>query len=227
MHLRSNRFEPIGRFHIADRLKAMLEFEWKTLMRQDENRPDPDAVNAILLANHRRFLSFLEARVGNRHDAEEILQGAFVRSLQNADAIRDAENVIAWFYRLLRNAVVDHYRRNSAGQRSLATFAQQLTDSDESADPAMERVICECVKELVSALKPEYEDLITRVDLLGADVTSVADSLGITPGNARVRLHRARTSLRLEVERTCRTCATHGCLDCTCARKDTLPGHGE
>lgn len=75
MHLRSNRFEPTGRFHIADRLKAILEFEWKTLMRQDENRPDPDAVNAILLANHRRFLSFLEARVGNRHDAEEILQG--------------------------------------------------------------------------------------------------------------------------------------------------------
>lgn len=185
-------------------------------MHHDTNLPDADAVISTLLTNHRRFLSFLEARVGSRHDAEEILQNAFVRSLQKASEIRDSENAVAWFYRLLRNAVVDHYRSNSASQRSLETFARQLSEPNEHSDPAVERVICECVGELVSVLKPEDADLITRVDLHGADVTSVADSLGITPGNARVRLHRARTALRHEVERTCRTCATHGCLDCTC-----------
>ena len=185
----------------------------------EDTRSDTDDVISILLANHRRFLSFLEARVGSRHDAEEILQSAFARSLQKADEIRDSENAVAWFYRLLRNAVVDHYRRNAAGQRSLETFAQQLSDAHETADPALERVICECVKELLPTLKPEYADLITRIDLQGTDVNSVSDSLGITPGNARVRLHRARTALRHEVERTCRTCAEHGCLDCTCAKK--------
>ncbi len=180
-----------------------------------------ELINSTLLANHRRFLAFLEARVGSRHDAEELLQNAFVRSLQKGDEIRDSENAVAWFYRLLRNAVVDHYRRNAANHRLMETFAQQLSDSGGRVDSALDRVICECVKELVPVLKAEYADLITQVDLQGTDVASVANSLGITPGNARVRLHRARIALRHEVERTCRTCATHGCIDCTCAKKDS------
>lgn len=184
---------------------------------------EANRIPSILLANHRRFLSFLEARVGSREEAEEILQNAFVRSLQKSDAIRDTESAVAWFYRLLRNAVVDHYRRNAASQRTLEAFAQQLSEPEGTADAATERVICECIRDLIPLLKSEYGDLIARVDLAGADVKSAANALGITPGNARVRLHRARSALREEVERTCRTCATHGCLDCTCSPKGEAP----
>jgi RNA polymerase sigma factor (sigma-70 family) len=185
-------------------------------MEHDTTKTDPNAIMSVLVANHQRFLHFLEARVGSRHEAEEILQNAFVRSLQKSSEIRDSESALAWFYRLLRNAVIDHYRHHASSQRSLETFAQQLSADETNPDPDLERVICECVKELVPVLKPEYAELLTSVDLQGSDVTAVADALGITAGNARVRLHRARAALRDEVERTCRTCATHGCLDCTC-----------
>lgn len=180
------------------------------------SKDDTKSMIATLTANHRRFLTFLEKQVGDRNDAEEILQAAFVRSLSNADQIRDTEKVIAWFYRLLRNAVIDHYRRKAAGQRLLETFARELMAHDETPEPGMENVICACVNDLVATLKPEYAELVTNVDLRGADVSSVAESLGIDTGNARVRLHRGRKALRRELERTCRTCATHGCLDCTC-----------
>lgn len=176
------------------------------------------SITSVLLANHLRFLKFLEPRVGSRDDAEEILQAAFVRSLEKAHEIREPENAIAWFYRLLRNAVVDHYRRNASSHRTLEEFANQLSASEGMVDPVTERVICECIQDLVPVLKPEYAELIDRVDLQGGDVSSAAGALGITPGNARVRLHRARAALRDEVERTCRTCATHGCVDCTCSR---------
>lgn len=177
-----------------------------------------ESLPAILLANHRRFLRFLEKRVGSIEDAEEILQSAFVRSLDKADEIRELESSVAWFYRLLRNAVVDHYRRKASNQRKLEGFALQLSESTESTDPETERVICECIHELIPVLKPEYSELISRVDLQGNDVSSAAKALGITPGNARVRLHRARAALRIEVERSCRTCASHGCLDCSCKK---------
>ena len=196
-------------------------------MSHDPHKSKSEMVTSILLANHCRFLSFLEARVGNSDDAEEILQDAFVRSVQKGDEIRDSENAVAWFYRLLRNAVVDHYRRRSAGHRFLETFARQLSDPDERADPTTERVVCECVQELVAVLKPEHADLITQVDLQGADVGTVAESMGITPGNVRVRLHRARVALRQEVERTCRTCATHGCMDCTCGKQERACNEAE
>jgi RNA polymerase sigma-70 factor (ECF subfamily) len=181
---------------------------------------DGDTVTAKLLANHRRFLAFLESRVGSREDAEEILQNAFVRSLDKADTIRDSESAVAWFYRVLRNAVVDHYRRTGATQRNLQAFAENLPVPEAAAD---ERVICECIRDLIPALKPEYGEIIARVDLDGVEVASVADALGISPGNARVRLHRARTALRQAVEKACRTCATHGCLDCNCGQRSQDP----
>lgn len=196
-------------------------------MLHDPHKSKSKMVMSILLANHRRFLSFLEARVGSRDDAEEILQDAFVRSVQKGDEIRDSENAVAWFYRMLRNAVVDHYRRRSVGHRFLETFARQLSDPGERADSTTERVVCECVQELVAVLKPEHTDLITQVDLQGADVGTVAESMGITPGNVRVRLHRARAALRQEVERTCRTCATHGCMDCTCGKPERACNEAE
>ena len=130
---------------------------------------------------------------------------------------------MAWFYRLLRNAVTDFYRRRAARQRTLETYARRAPESDPGHDENLERVVCACVQDLIPLLKPEYADLIRRIDLGGADVSTAADTLGITPGNARVRLHRARAALRAELERSCRTCATHGCLDCTCTHTSRRP----
>jgi RNA polymerase sigma-70 factor (ECF subfamily) len=187
-------------------------------MTPDHPHAHSDPVVGALMANHRRFLEFLLARVGNREDAEEILQDAFVRSVQKAGDIRDDESAVAWFYRLLRNAIVDHHRRRGAGARALEAYARESPGADAEPDADIERVVCACVSDLIPILKPEYADLIRRVDLGGEDIASVAGAAGITPGNARVRLHRARHALRDELVRSCRTCATHGCLDCTCSR---------
>ena len=74
-----------------------------------ESSPPSQPVLDVLLANHREFLRYVEQRIGDRALAEEILQDAFVRSLDRAEEIR--ESVIGWFYRVLRNAVVDQQRR--------------------------------------------------------------------------------------------------------------------
>src|SRR5688572_6190632 len=82
----------------------------------------PD-VAAIFVANHRAFLAFLERRVGGRAIAEDILQEAFVKGMGRLDGRQD-ESVIAWFYRTLRNAAVDHHRRHKSAQRALDAFAK-------------------------------------------------------------------------------------------------------
>ena len=52
-----------------------------------------------LVDNHRQFLAFLERRVGDRAAAEDILQDAFVKSLQKDEDARDETSSVAWFYR--------------------------------------------------------------------------------------------------------------------------------
>ncbi len=174
--------------------------------------PGEEVVRA-LVDNHRQFLGFLERRVGSRATAEEILQAAFVKTLEKGGALRDGEGAVAWFYRLLRNALVDHYRRQAAEGRALEREARELT---EAVDPELKQVVCACVGELLPTLKPEYADILRQVDLEERGVVDVAREVGITANNAGVRLHRARVALKKQLERSCGTCASHGCLDCTC-----------
>jgi DNA-directed RNA polymerase specialized sigma24 family protein len=78
--------------------------------------------------------------------------------------------------------------------------------------------VCECFKELIPALKPEYAEVIEALDLREEDPGSVAERLGVTRANLKVRAHRARQQLKTRLEETCRMCAKHGCLDCSCIR---------
>jgi RNA polymerase sigma-70 factor (ECF subfamily) len=179
-------------------------------------REDGGPVVQALVDSHRHFLAFLERRVGSRAVAEELLQSAFVRTLEKADALRGEERAVAWFYRLLRNALVDHYRKQAAEGRALEREAREATEV--GPDPELTQAICACVGELLPTLKPEYSELLRQVELEERSVPEAAAAVGITPNNAGVRLHRARQALKRQLERSCGTCATHGCLDCSCQR---------
>lgn len=173
-----------------------------------------EAVRA-LVENHRAFLAFLEKRVGSRALAEDILQEAFVRGMDKISALRDGESAVAWFYRMLRNAVVDHWRRNQSAARRLESFAAELEEA-VTPPPEVAAVVCQCVATLADALKPEYAAALKRIEVDGVSVKAYADEVGISASNAAVRVFRARGALRKQVQRSCGSCAEHGCLDCTC-----------
>jgi RNA polymerase sigma factor (sigma-70 family) len=180
--------------------------------------PDPDTPDVIrvLLDNHARFLAFLERRVGSRDVAEDILQEAFVRGLGQGGSIRNAESAIAWFYRVLRNAVTDHFRRQDSQDRALERLAAETEPDEGPLDRDLEALVCQCVLSLIDTLKPEYATALRRVELDGMSVRGYAEEAGITGGNAGVRVHRAREALRKQLVRSCGTCLTHGCFDCQC-----------
>jgi RNA polymerase sigma-70 factor (ECF subfamily) len=173
----------------------------------------PQPMIDLLVANHRNFLGFVEKRIGNRALAEEIVQDAFVRSLNHSDEIR--ESVVGWFYRVLRNAVIDQQRRQAVADRRLDQFAAEL-DANPGSDSELEGIICNCLIQLADTLKPEYSEALRRIEVDGVSVKDYADTLGISASNAGVRIFRAREALRRQVARSCGTCADHGCLDCNC-----------
>ncbi|HEX2832479.1 MAG TPA: sigma-70 family RNA polymerase sigma factor [Thermoanaerobaculia bacterium] len=171
---------------------------------------------AQLVEKQDEFLGFLERRLGDRALAEDILQDAFIKSIEKEESVRDDESSVAWFYRLLRNAVIDHFRRSGARNRALELLARELQDAVEPP-PEIHGAICSCVSRLANELKPEYAEAIRRIEIDGVAVHDFAHESGITPNNASVRAFRAREALRRKVQTTCGACAEDGCADCTCA----------
>lgn len=162
------------------------------------------------------FVAFLARRVGDPAVAEDLVQEAFVRSLSSVESLRDEDSARAWFYRVLRNAAIDHFRRRGATDKALARVASEFEDA-VAPDVEMANAVCGCVRDLARGLKPEYASAIQRVEVDGLSVRDFAEESSITANNAGVRLHRAREALRKSVLGTCGTCAESGCVDCTCA----------
>ena len=181
-------------------------------------RVDSPEVVRVLVENHRRFLAFLERRVGSREVAEDVLQEAFVRGIASTASLRDEGSVVAWFYRSLRNALVDHWRRRAAEQRALDRAGQLAEESAPGVDEELMDTVCACAGALLDTLNAPYAEAMRRVDLGGMSVSAYAAEAGITANNASVRLFRGREALLRQVKRSCGTCADHGCLDCTCGR---------
>lgn len=176
--------------------------------------PETPAAVTRLVANHREFLGFLQSRVGSRALAEDILQDAFVKGIGKLAGLREDESAVAWFYRILRNAVIDHHRRHEVSDRRLAALAAELDLA--APDPELRGAVCQCVARLADNLKPEYAEALRRIEVDGVAVKDYASEAGITRNNAAVRVFRAREALKQQVVRSCGTCAEHGCLDCTC-----------
>lgn len=169
-----------------------------------------------LLGKRSDFLSFLERRVGDRALAEDILQDAFAKSTDALAQLREHESAVAWFYRVLRNAVIDHHRRNRTVRAGLDRFAQEL--EAEAPTPEVKAAVCRCVLRLTETLSAEHAEVLRKVEVEDMSVKDYADATGISAGTAGVRLFRARESLRRAVLSSCGSCCgKRGCVDCTCA----------
>ena len=178
--------------------------------------PEPSALLAQLLEHRAEFLGFLTRRVGDPAAAEDILQAAYTKALEKGEQIQNTESVVAWFYRMLRNALVDHYRRNAARTRAHDQFVAEAPLSYEIEDEAN---LCACVGGVVQTLKPEYRTALERIDLGGESIADFAQAEGTTPNNVSVRLHRARRAAAKKLTQVCGACADHKCLDCTFKRQ--------
>ena len=148
--------------------------------------------------------------------AEDILQSAYVKAVEKSAHIQKAEIVVAWFYRILRNALTDHYRSTAAHDR---VHEQFMAEAPISYEPELEANICTCVSGVLQTLKDEYRTALERIDLGGESVSEFAQAQGTTANSASVRLHRARKAAAKRLTQVCGACAEHKCLDCTCKKR--------
>ncbi len=171
----------------------------------------PSALAATLEGHREAFLAFLRGRLPPGDDAEDVLQKALLRAIEKAATLREVESVVPWFYRVLRRALADAYAQRAADERRLSGLDEAW---DEAESEAVE--LCKCTVGLLRSLRPDYADILRRVDVEGESLADVARASNITANNATVRLHRARKALREAVIDCCGAESSRAYVDCNC-----------
>jgi RNA polymerase sigma-70 factor (ECF subfamily) len=157
--------------------------------------------------------------MGNASEADDLLQESLSRALERGHTLRRGERAVAWFYRILRNAITDYYRekQRERGLTDRLWTEIRAAGEDHTPPPAdWDAAVCACFRGLLPTLKPRYAQVLRRIDLHGEDKRTVARDLKITLATMDVVLHRARHALRRQLEIFCGACSRESCLACAC-----------
>jgi RNA polymerase sigma factor (sigma-70 family) len=154
---------------------------------------DPEAF-ASLVARHRSRVEAVVARLLPADDAEEVVQEALLRAYLSLSQLRNAERFGAWLCGIALNLAKMRLRRGAVRRRALA-----LAGSGAEAPFDEDRELLELVRGAVELLPQGQRDVVLMHYVDDLSCEEIANLLGTTTGAVRVRLHRARVSLRREL----------------------------
>ena len=167
------------------------EAELVERVRQGDGR----AFDLLVTRYMRRAFSVAFRLLGQKEDAEDLVQDTFVAVLQRIDTFQPGRPFAPWFFRVLVNRGL-----NARKARALRT-ADEIPESASSAAPSPEREaeraeLRDHLRVAMAAL-PERQRLVVELyDLEGFAGSEIAEILEISDGTVRWHLHEARKALR-------------------------------
>jgi RNA polymerase sigma-70 factor (ECF subfamily) len=137
--------------------------------------------------------------------ADDLTQETFAKVQDHLRGLRDPGKLSSWIFRIAFNLCQDHFRkmgRSRDGDGSDLTYAE--TPRKSSLQKEFEqRQMGACVQEEMDRLPPSLRTVLILSDIMEFRHREIADLLGITVENVKVRLHRARRRLKALLEQKC------------------------
>ncbi len=168
---------------------------------------EPLDFDRMLREHHRRAFSFAYRMTGNREDAEDLTQDAFVRAYRARDRYDPTRPFDRWLYRIIGNLFIDRLRSRPRAVPLSLDAPMEGNDGDmlfsdipdERADPAyivLREVMDERLQSALNALPHQFRQTVLLTDVEGMSYDEAADTLDCAVGTIRSRLHRARVMMR-------------------------------
>jgi RNA polymerase sigma-70 factor, ECF subfamily len=144
-------------------------------------------------ATFRRLFTALCLVTGDRHEAEEIAQDAFVRVFERWDRVGVLEDPTGYLFRVSMNVFRSRYRRASLGLRRALYLAPAVTD-DLAAVESRDEVV-----RLLLGLDPKQRAAVLLTAILDYSAEEAGRMLGIRASSVRSLTTRARARMKHEV----------------------------
>jgi RNA polymerase sigma-70 factor (ECF subfamily) len=157
-------------------------------------RREPGAFEELVELTGRQVYTLAHRLVGDRHEAEDVAQEAYLRVYRSLRSFRGDSRFETWLHRVVANVAINH-------MRSRARFGELMDEPETivripgapSTDDIAER------DELAGALAQlpaAQRAAVVLKDVYGFSVSEIAERLDTTEGAVKLRLHRGRRNLK-------------------------------
>jgi RNA polymerase sigma-70 factor, ECF subfamily len=148
--------------------------------------------------------------LGNRHEAEDIAQEAFLRAYVNISSFNQERKFSTWLYRIATNLCIDRIRKKKPdyyldteipGTDGLDMYSQ-IAASGKTPEAEVEGMeLQEAVQKEISALPEKYRSVIILKYLEDLSLNEISEILDMPLGTVKTRIHRGREALRKQLRK--------------------------
>ena len=162
-----------------------------------------------------KILRYL-TRLAGEQEAEDLAQETFVKVHQGLENFRGESQLSTWIYRIATNTALDRLRSPSFQRAAQASLSEKLEETQiadkvigaEEKKPLIEKQLIreemnECIRGYIGKLPESYRTVLVLSEWEGLRNSEIAEILGVTLNTVKIRLHRAKTKLKEELETHC------------------------
>ncbi|MCJ8008743.1 RNA polymerase sigma factor SigW [Lederbergia wuyishanensis] len=175
---------------------------------RDVLKGDQEAFGEIVELFKDKVFQLCYRMLGNRHEAEDIAQEAFVRAYVNIHSFNQSRKFSTWLYRIATNLCIDRIRKKKpdyfldaelAGTEGLTMYSQ-IAAEGKSPDSEVETMeLQEIVQREILRLPDKYRVVIVLRYIDDLSLNEISEVLEMPLGTVKTRIHRAREALRKQL----------------------------
>ena len=153
---------------------------------------------------YQRVRKFILASVKDESVADDLTQETFIKIQGNLDTLRDRSKISSWVFRIAYHLCQDHFRglKNSSTQEEIHDGLVNLQETPIQKKMEQEEM-SRCVQDQLHLLSESMRSVLIFSDVMEFTHQEIAEILGLSVENVKVRLHRARKKLKAILREKC------------------------
>lgn len=174
----------------------------------EEDEFDVENASVIFKGDYNRIFRYIMSMIHDTAEAEDLTQETFLRAYHRRDSLRNEGAQTAWLYRIATHVCLDRLRQYARRAPMESEIDIDQTDVAELDTPSLQQTIerdemSECVQGYLNRLSDSYRSAILLHDMHELTAPEIAQLLGVSLDNVKIRLHRARRKLSLALSAGC------------------------
>jgi len=153
---------------------------------------------------YHRVRKFILTSVKNESLADDLIQETFIRIQENLASVRDPEKISAWIFQIAHRLCQDHFRTLKKSSIHEEIHDGLVNIEETPIQKKLEQgEMSQCVQDKLSLLPETQRSIIIFADIMEFSHQEIAEILGLTVENVKVRLHRGRKKFKEILEKEC------------------------
>ena len=184
-------------------MEILIKKRIKQVLKGDQN-----AFGEIVEIYKDKVFQLAYRMLGNRHEAEDIAQEAFIRAYVNIQSYNINLKFSTWLYRIATNLCIDRIRKKKpdyyldaevAGTEGLTMYSQIASKTPLPEDDVESLELQDTIQRAISKLPEKYRSVIVLKYIEELSLNEISEILDMPLGTVKTRIHRGRETLRKQL----------------------------